>query len=150
MNAVAETRRRYFTPEEANGQIPMLEETFARLLQLNAHLKRVYRRLQESGFAPADEHFEIAPPGAPDSVIGDLSTLRTLFDATREAVEHLADAGCVLKNIEHGLVDWYALKDGREVFLCWKLGEKSVDHWHEVDVGFPGRQPLSRHDSPQH
>lgn len=142
MSAVADTEKQYFTPEEANRQIPMLEETFPRLLQLNAQLKRVYRQLQETGFAPADENFEIAPPGAPDSVVGDLSTLRALFDATREAVDQLADAGCVLKNIEHGLVDWYALKDGREVFLCWKLGEKSVEHWHEVDDGFPGRKPL--------
>lgn len=143
MSAVAGTQRQYFTPEEANRQIPMLEERFARLLQLNAQLKHVYRRLQEIGFAPPDENFEIAPPGAPESVVGDLSTLRALFDATREAVDELAVAGCVLKNIEHGLVDWYALMDGREVFLCWKLGEKSVEHWHEIDAGFPGRKPIS-------
>lgn len=135
--------KQYFTPAEANQQIPMLEDTFSRLLQLNAQLKPTYRRLDEAGFAPRDEDFEIAPAGAPNDVIGELSTLRALFDATRDTIDGLADAGCVVKHIENGLVDWYALKDGREVYLCWKLGEKTVGYWHELDTGFSSRQPIS-------
>jgi len=134
--------KRYFTPEEASEQIPMLETTFSRLIQLNAQLKPVYHSLDEAGFAPENEHFEIAPDGAPPAVVGDLSTLRALFDATRDTIQELADAGCVVKHIERGLVDWYAIKDGREIMLCWKLGEKSVDYWHELDAGFNGRQPI--------
>ena len=49
----------------------------------------------------------------------------------------------MVKHIERGLVDWYALKDGREILLCWKLGEKSVGYWHELDTGFAGRQSIS-------
>ena len=84
-----------------------------------------------------------APDGAPPAVVAELSTLRALFDATRETIQELADAGCVVKHIERGLVDWYALKDGREILLCWKLGEKSVGSWHELDTGFAGRQSIS-------
>ncbi len=42
-----------------------------------------------------------------------------------------------------GLVDFYSIMDGREVFLCWRLGEPDVSHWHELDAGFAGRQPLT-------
>ena len=76
-------------------------------------------------------------------MIHQLATLRTLYDATREAVDDLAGAGCVVKHIEQGLVDWYALRDGEEVYLCWKLGEKEVEFWHELHTGFAGRRPIS-------
>lgn len=137
-----EADKLYFTLEEANSQIPMLERTFARLLQLNAHLKSTYKEVDEAGFAPNDDDFEIAPPGATTDVVHKLATLRTLFDATHDTIDDLVDAGCVVKHIEDGLVDWYAMKDDREVFLCWKLGEKSIRYWHEVDTDYAGRQPI--------
>ncbi len=56
--------------------------------------------------------------------------------------EELARVGCVFKGFDDGLVDFYAKRDGRDVFLCWKLGERAVEHWHELDAGFAGRQPL--------
>jgi hypothetical protein len=54
--------------------------------------------------------------------------------------------GCLFKGFEEGLVDFYALKDDRLVFLCWKLGEPRLSHWHEVDAGFAGRQPIDAAD----
>lgn len=60
----------------------------------------------------------------------------------RREVEALAEAGIVLRDADTGLVDFPSLRDGREVFLCWRLGEHEVGHWHEVDAGFPGRRPL--------
>jgi hypothetical protein len=140
---VTGTKKHYFTFNEANAQIPILESTFARLLQLNAQLKTVYSELDDAGYAPDDEDFVIDPPGAPSDVIQTLATLRTLFDAARQSVESLTDMGCVVKQIEHGLVDWYAMRAGREVLLCWKLGEKSVGFWHEIDAGFTGRQSIA-------
>lgn len=50
--------------------------------------------------------------------------------------------GCVFKGFDAGLVDFYALREDRLVFLCWRHGEAQVAHWHEVDGGFDGRQPL--------
>lgn len=72
---------------------------------------------------------------------------------TREAVTRVAERingymlelegiGCVFKGFDAGLVDFYALKDDRLVFLCWKLDEEHITHWHEVDAGFAGRQPI--------
>ncbi len=57
-------------------------------------------------------------------------------------VAELKPIGCVFKGFDDGLVDFHSEMDGREVFLCWKLGEDSVEHWHEIDVGFAGRQQL--------
>jgi hypothetical protein len=54
----------------------------------------------------------------------------------------LEQIGCVFKGFDAGLVDFYALREDRLVFLCWKLGEERITHWHEVDSGFAGRQPL--------
>ncbi|HSC33100.1 MAG TPA: DUF2203 domain-containing protein [Gemmatimonadaceae bacterium] len=45
--------------------------------------------------------------------------------------------------LDAGLVDFPAEMDGRPVYLCWRLGEPAVDHWHEIDAGFAGRQPLA-------
>jgi hypothetical protein len=50
--------------------------------------------------------------------------------------------GCVAKGIEAGLVDFYALRDDRLVFLCWRLGEPGISHWHELDAGFDARRPV--------
>jgi len=51
---------------------------------------------------------------------------------------------CELTDIDQGLIDFRAEMDGREVYLCWKLGEERIDWWHELDAGFAGRQPLPR------
>ena len=68
--------------------------------------------------------------------------------ASREAIRindclvELESIGCVFKGFEAGLVDFYALREDRLVFLCWHHGEDRIAHWHEVDGGFDGRQPL--------
>ena len=58
-------------------------------------------------------------------------------------VEELAEVGVELKDYQSGLLDFVSTHQGREVYLCWKLGEERIGHWHELDTGFPGRQPVS-------
>ena len=57
-------------------------------------------------------------------------------------IEELQTVGCELKDIDQGLVDFRTVMDGREVYLCWKLGESGIGWWHELETGFAGRQPL--------
>ena len=57
-------------------------------------------------------------------------------------MEEFAATGVELKGIDEGLVDFRSTRDGRVVYLCWRLGEETIAFWHELDVGFPGRQPL--------
>ena len=60
----------------------------------------------------------------------------------RRLLETLEESGIVLRDIDRGLVDFPALSDGREIYLCWELGEDEVAYWHELEAGFGGRQPL--------
>ena len=61
-------------------------------------------------------------------------------------IDELTKLGVELKGPD-GLCDFYSLMDGREVYLCWRLGEPQVMHWHELDAGVAGRKPLT---APQH
>jgi len=54
----------------------------------------------------------------------------------------LQESGCVLRSLQDGLIDFPHLKEGREIYLCWRYGEEDIQFWHEVDEGFAGRTPL--------
>lgn len=66
-------------------------------------------------------------------------------DLSQKVAEQLAwfnDDGIMVRDVEQGLVDFPAKRDGEDILLCWKLGEESVAFWHYPDTGFEGRQPL--------
>lgn len=64
------------------------------------------------------------------------------FEKLDALVHQILDLGALIKDINIGLLDFSALKDGREVYLCWKYGEGDIAFWHEVDAGYAGRQPI--------
>lgn len=57
-------------------------------------------------------------------------------------VDKVQGMGVELKDMDQGLIDFRTIRENREVYLCWKLGEESVSFWHELDTGYAGRQPL--------
>lgn len=119
---------RRFTPDEANALIPELTELLPRIREVRQTVLRAGEHIKNTaamngGGAPGKEYWEA------------VSTLR-------RAVEHLADEGIILRDPETGLVDFPAMRDGRQVFLCWRLGESSVGFWHGEQGGFAGRRPL--------
>jgi hypothetical protein len=63
-------------------------------------------------------------------------------DRINRYLQELEGIGCVFKGFEGGLVDFYSLREDRPIFLCWRLGEDRIGHWHEIDTGFGGRQPI--------
>jgi hypothetical protein len=65
-----------------------------------------------------------------------------LADTLHRFEDELAEVGCQLKDHRIGLIDFPALREGREVLLCWKLGEEMIGHWHEVSEGFGGRKAI--------
>ena len=77
---------------------------------------------------------------------GDLAAAREAVGAHAERInrylQELETVGCVFKGFDAGLVDFYSLRDDRPIFLCWRLGEDRITHWHEIDSGFAGRQPI--------
>ena len=62
----------------------------------------------------------------------------------RDSMEAIGKLGCLLKDLDSGLADFPTLYRGREVYLCWKLGETAIRFWHGVDEGFSGRKPIDR------
>jgi hypothetical protein len=65
-----------------------------------------------------------------------------VIDQMTAAVARIDGLGITLRDIERGLIDFPALVGGRQVWLCWALGETDVAHWHELDTGFASRRPL--------
>jgi len=71
-----------------------------------------------------------------------LSVMVQDFERLNALVHQIQDTGAQIKDLNLGLLDFPALKDGREVCLCWKHGEGEIAFWHEVDAGYAGRQPI--------
>jgi hypothetical protein len=68
----------------------------------------------------------------------------TLVEQLNERLRLLNEWGVELKGLDEGLIDFPSERDGRVVYLCWKLDEPRIDWWHDIDTGFGGRQPLER------
>jgi hypothetical protein len=68
-------------------------------------------------------------------------------ESLRDAARQIEEAGVLIKDLEIGLIDFPCEMDGREVYLCWKLGEPSIGFWHNTNEGFAGRKPLDRRDT---
>ncbi|MBI2359144.1 MAG: DUF2203 domain-containing protein [Deltaproteobacteria bacterium] len=83
-------------------------------------------------------------PDAPDLMerLQQDDSIARAIQEVRGLVEEIDSYGCLCKGIERGLVDFPCLLGGEIVFLCWRYGEESVNHWHRVEDGFAGRRPL--------
>ena len=71
-----------------------------------------------------------------------LSRMVQDFERFDALIHQILDTGALLKDINIGLLDFPALRDGHEVYLCWKHGEDNIAFWHEINAGFAGRQPI--------
>jgi hypothetical protein len=122
---------RYFTLEEANALLPELEPLVGRLLELRAKVSHESREL--SGTL-GDLRSDVGGPAA--------SRLTQEFAEIEALVDRIRGYGCVLKSLEAGLLDFLCLRDGRDVYLCWRFGEPAIQYYHELHTGFQGRRPV--------
>ena len=67
---------------------------------------------------------------------------QALVEEINAVVEQVNELGCLVKDLDAGLVDFYGIREGEPVFLCWQFGEPAVAHWHPVEEGFASRQPI--------
>jgi hypothetical protein len=125
-----------FTLEEAERTLPLVR-------RIVADLQAEYPAWRE-----AVGRFEVISSSlrAED---GETDELRQAQAAVAEHAERISDylkeldaVGCTLKGFDTGLVDFYSLRHDRPVYLCWMMGEERITHWHELDAGFAGRQPI--------
>lgn len=129
--AVTEEHR-YFTLESANRTLPLVRRIAEDICALYPSLRERVEDFQRVSIDTATEE--------------ELATYRARIDEIARQINaclaELDQVGCVFKGFEEGLVDFYSWHDGRPVFLCWKVGEDVITHWHEVDAGFAGRRPV--------
>ena len=121
----------YFTVEEANTLLPELEPLMAQLLERRA--KVVASRSKISAILK-DIRSDVGGPEASE-LVQDFIVIQRLANKIRSH-------GCIIKNLNAGLVDFLSERDGREVYLCWRYGEPSVDFYHELHTGFRGRERI--------
>ena len=125
-----------FTLEEAERTLPLV--------------RRVVQDLtaEYPGWRAAVARFELLTGGARADwgETGELVAAREAAAGHAERInrylQELEAVGCVFKGFDAGLVDFHSLRDDRPIFLCWRLGEDRITHWHEIDSGFAGRQPI--------
>lgn len=130
---------RFFTVEEANALVSSLEIEFGRIARARSALGPLIESLGGAEAAVAILHEDgEAPPGRE----ADAERLRRTAAEITESVERVNELGCLVKDLEMGLVDFYAMQDGEPVLLCWQFGEPAVTHWHGVDEGYAARKPL--------
>lgn len=130
---------RVFTVEEANALVPSLELAFSRLQQARAELGPIIEALGGADAAVEILQQGAEPPPGRERQAGRLEELAGEITAVIEQVNAL---GCLVKDLEAGLVDFHARRDGEPVLLCWQFGEPAVAHWHGEDEGFAGRKPI--------
>ncbi|HEY2980421.1 MAG TPA: DUF2203 domain-containing protein [Anaerolineales bacterium] len=122
---------RYFTLREAR-------DTLAKIRPLMDEIQSIREDILERQpeFWPAVER-SAGNGGSPA-----LSRLLKDFDRLDALIHRIQDEGVLIKDLTIGLLDFPHMKDGREIYLCWKYGEDAIDFWHEVESGFAGRQPI--------
>lgn len=128
-----------FTVEEANEFLPELRPRLERLLGMKREFDKLETRLGVLMVATAG-----ATPDNPDTremaVIS--NKRRRLGELIGRGIGELHEGGVLVKDLDRGLVHFYALSGDRLIFLCWHLGEAELSHWHTLEGGFSSRQPL--------
>jgi hypothetical protein len=124
--------RRHFTLEQANGLVPVIHDL---MLGLRAAHDELARGARDTEFTLLAETSGGAWPGLERAEAAVTVSL---------AFESLGELDVLVRDVERGIVDFPTLMDGREVYLCWHVGEPQITHWHELDSGFAGRRPLDR------
>lgn len=123
--------KKLYTLKEANALVPRLLRDIPLLQKLRAMLDTSFPDVQK---AQGNARFNGGSAQGGDY-------LRVVLRFT-ELSHDLQSQGCILKGIEHGLVDFLSLREGKEVFLCWKFPETEIRYWHDIDTGFAGRQTI--------
>ena len=118
----------FYTLDRANERIPELAEMLTQL------------RSQRDELRDLKASFDASEPGDDQRRLR--LRMQGLVDQMQASVARIDGWGITLRDIESGLIDFPALVSGRQVWLCWRLGEDDIGWWHELDDGFAGRRPL--------
>jgi hypothetical protein len=121
--------KRHFTVKQANSALPLVRRIVSDIVQAHDRATALQVQIESASksAAPAEQQPQLE---------------RTL-ERLQELVDELHEVGCEVKDYSIGLVDFIGRHQGRDVCLCWKLGEAEIAFWHETTAGFAGRKPVS-------
>jgi hypothetical protein len=130
---------RTFTIDEAQSLLPVLESLLKRAIegkqaaeQVESGLSELARRIYLSGGMKVNA----------GSVVKQRAEMEAHLKLARESIAEIDAIGVQVKDLETGLLDFPCRLDDQVVLLCWRMGEPSIEHWHTVESGFQGRQPV--------
>ncbi len=128
---------RYFTLEEAEALLPTITLLLHKIQDEREKMHAIEGELEELQIQSMGNghHLQSRIQRLHQEVLKAVQSLQ-------QAIEELQEAGCELKDPDTGLIDFLSLRDNREVYLCWRLGEDHIRFWHDLDTGFAGRQLL--------
>ena len=130
---------RYFTLQQAEKLLPEVESAIRDAI----HQKSVYQQAEEEWQGFASRVTMLGGVRVDHSEVLDIKRRReSSAERLKAALEKIQDYGCVVKDLDIGLIDFPTLFHGEEVYLCWKLGESGIEFWHGVHEGFRGRKAI--------
>jgi hypothetical protein len=132
---MTETAVRHFTNEQANATLPLVRRIVSDLLDLHPRWRAAVAAFE------AEQAVVSATGETPAARAVRLEAGR-LAGEIEACLEELEQIGCVFKGFDVGLIDFPAMLEARDVYLCWQYDEPRVEYWHEINGGFAGRQPL--------
>jgi hypothetical protein len=139
-----EPKKKYFTVEEANKALPLVKAIVGDIVRQFHTVSELKQRLS----AVLSKHRGATSDPYTEELAQSQAELEAEESKLESYIDELTRLGVELKGPD-GLCDFYSLMDGREVYLCWRLGEPEVMHWHELNAGVAGRQPLTAHAGPR-
>ena len=133
-----------FTLDEANHLVHTLEPLLRRLVEQRQALREHAQVIEEFRAAAGK-----SGGGMPGGRFGKARAVaERLGTEIAEGIRQIEALGCVLKDLDQGLVDFLSRRGDETVFLCWRLGESSIQYWHGLKEGFAGRKPLEQDSAP--
>jgi hypothetical protein len=130
-----------FTLAEAQSLIPSVDPLMRQAIQLKAdygqaerEMEAITQRIVMMGGMVVDRGPVLEARNRRDDAARKL----------KDAIQEVEELGCTIKDLDIGLIDFLTLFHGREVCLCWKLGEAAITHWHGTEEGFAGRKPIDQ------
>jgi hypothetical protein len=125
---------RSFTLEEASALLPRLRPIISEMQDVKSKLDGTKEEVAKAR--------DVASGNGNVRNRSGVERAEELTARLTELMEQINDLGCEIKGIDEGLIDFPSEREGRPVYLCWRIGEDEIGYWHELDTGFSGRQPL--------
>ena len=141
MNSAAKKKKKYFTVTEANQRLPLVRAIVGDIVRLYNDVHERRERLARLRQLPGAQKRDPSTPHGEELQQMEEELDRDI-DKLQAFVEELEELGVELKDPVIGLVDFRARIEGREAYLCWKLGEPEIAWWHDLTSGYSGRQSL--------